>query len=104
MADIGEAAFAVIVICVWGIVHAKRLLFVDIGPANGDGNGEDGDVHHNHVRGLDGRVNLGKIHGAETSRPGARSLKPTDKESDIERELFYGWGIELFKRLATVST
>lgn len=49
--------FAVFIIVIAGCaVDAQGFLFVDVGPTNGYGDREDGNVHHDHIRDLNGRV------------------------------------------------
>ena len=43
-----------------GAVDPQAFLFVDVGAADGDGYGEDRDVHHDEVRDLDARVEIGQ--------------------------------------------
>ena len=49
-----------------GAPDAKGFLLVDICTADGDGDGKDGDVHHDEVGNLYARVEVGKIYVSET--------------------------------------
>lgn len=58
-------------------IDTETLLFVDVGPAHGDGDREDRNVHHDKVRNLNGRVQLGEVDTTEAGRPRRCSLEPT---------------------------
>lgn len=67
-----------------GAVDAEGLLFVDVGSTDGNGDGEDGDVHHDKVGYLDRRMQCSQIDNSESSCTCRHSLKPTIQDSNVD--------------------
>lgn len=49
-------------------VDAERSLLVDVGVAHGDGHGEDGDVHHDHIKKLNSGIQARDGYDGEAGR------------------------------------
>jgi len=81
-ADVALVGRIVVVVFVLASVYAERFLFVDIGPAHGDGDGENGNVHHNEVGDQDGRVEVGKVDVGKASGAGGGGLEPAVEDAD----------------------
>lgn len=58
-----------------GAPEAERFFFVDVCAADRDGDGEDGDVHHDEVGDLDAGVEIGEVHVSEASGAGRDGLE-----------------------------
>lgn len=74
---------------------AEGFFFVDVGLADGHGDGEDGDVHHDKVADLDGGVQVGDVDHGETSGTGRGGLEETGEEAVAAGEGCDGWIIEI---------
>lgn len=93
-ADIGLVV-RVLFVLVFAAVNAERLFFVDVGTADGDGDGKDGDVHHDEVGDLNGGVECREVDIGETCCSGRGSLKPAIENSNARRQDRDDWVFEL---------
>ena len=62
--------------------YAKGFLFVDIGLAHGHGDWEDGDVHHDQVADLNGRMEISDVDNGESGSTGCSRLEEAVKEAE----------------------
>lgn len=67
-------------------VDAEGFFFVDVGAAHGDGDGEDGNIHHDEVGDLDCRVEEGEVDDCEAGGAGGGGLEEAVEDADAARE------------------
>lgn len=72
----------VVILIVLRFVDPKALFFIDICPSEGDSNWENGNIHHDHVRDLDCRMQLGDGYHRKTSGAGTGSLEKAIHDFD----------------------
>lgn len=58
--------FGVFILLLFRAVDAEALFLVDVGAPHGDGDGEDGYIHHDQVGYLNSRVKTGQVDDRET--------------------------------------
>lgn len=56
-------------------VYAEALFLVDVGPPHGDGDGEDGYIHHDQVGYLNSCVKAGQVDDLEACSSGRSRLE-----------------------------
>ncbi|KND94774.1 hypothetical protein TOPH_00616 [Tolypocladium ophioglossoides CBS 100239] len=93
--DIVQSTSIGVVLQVLVVVHAERLFLVNVSSSDRDGDGEDGNVHHDHVQDRHRRMQVCQVDCRETCRPCGSSLKEADDDAILERQPADGFRTEI---------